>query len=151
MADTFTMAVLSDQWNCRVLNRIMIDALTMQRWARAKRLNFAIAGAPELKPTLDVMGVLYTQNFAEASICRVYIAEGRNIPDSVADAMPANVDYDVVYMNPQDRSPAGIVTDDKDPYGRFPLRYQGKPIPPTMQPKYYRPKMITEPLFAPFV
>lgn len=125
--------------------------LTLQRFFRQRRIELLVASPPELKPALQALGLRYMQDFSTSDTCRMYVAEGREIPDSLYNAVPQDCGYDVCYLDPKDHPMPGLVHDDKDPYGRFPLPYPGKPIPPTMQPKYYRPKMITEPLLAPFI
>lgn len=149
--DTFKLCVLWDRWDPRVTNKIIIDLLTLQRFFRQRRLQLCVACAPELVVALKALGINHAQDFSGADTCRIYIGQGREVPEGVFGAIPEDCGYDICYLDPQDQQAPRLVTDDKDPYGKFPLPYPGKPIPPTMQPKYYRPKMITEPLLAPFI
>lgn len=149
--DTFKLCVLWDTWNPRVTNKIIIDMLTLQRFFRQRRIELFVACQPELLPALSALGINHAQDFANSDTCRIYIGQGREITEPLYNAIPQDCGYDVCYLDPQDNKMPGLVHDDKDPYGKFPLPYPGKPIPPTMQPKYYRPKMITEPLLAPFL
>lgn len=148
---TFKLCVLWDQWTPRVTNRIIIDMLALQRFFRRNRVEMFVASPPELVPALQALGIRYSSDFSTSDTCRMYVCQGREIPDALFNAVPEDCAYDVCYLDPQDNKMPALVTDDKDPYGRFHLPYPGKPIPPTMQPKYYRQKQITEPMLAPYL
>ncbi len=147
----FKLCVLWDVWTPRVTNRIIIDLLTLQRFFGRQRAIFEVAARPELKDALSALGITYAEDFSNCNICRIYIEKSREIPEEVLTAVPEGCDYDPCYLDPQDTLPPRLVVDDQDPYGRFPLPYPGKPIPETIQPRYYRKKLITEPYLAPFL
>lgn len=146
---TTKIAVIWDSWTPKVTNRILRDLLTLKRFFTVRRTSMSVAAKPELKPFLEVLGLPYTDSFSDLGMCRVYIAEGREISEDVLLAIPQEIPHDICYLEPKTKT-VPTLTKDPTPYSGFPLPYPGKPIPPTMVPRYYRPQRITEPIFAPY-
>lgn len=148
---TFKLCALWDNWSPRVANRIIIDLLTLKQFFQTRKIELLVCAGPELKPALDALGLTYCPEFSNCNLCRIYIQEGREVPDKILNAVPQDCEHDIYYLHPQDKTPPRLVVDDPEPYGRFPLEPQGRSIPPTMQPRYYRSKTKTEPWLAPFI
>jgi hypothetical protein len=148
---TFKLCVLWDVWTPKVTNRIIIDLLTLQRFFGRQRIDLEVCAKVELSDALKALGIACAADFSNCDLCRIYVETTREIPEEVLNAVPEGCEYDACYLDPQDTPPPTLVVDDPDPYGRFPLPYPGKVIPQTLQPRYYRKKLITEPFMAPFI
>jgi hypothetical protein len=148
---TAKICILWDVWADRTVNRILVDLLTLKRFYSVKNTQLIVAARPELHSFLSALNLSYTQDFGQISICLVYILKGREIPDEVLLAIPENVQRRICYLYPNDQKQSTLYSPNKEPYSGFPLPYPGKVIAPTMMPRYYRPRTITEPLFAPLL